>query len=77
MQGVGFRYSTKVIARGFDVSGWVRNLPDGRVEMIAEGEREELDAFLQGMRDSHLGGFIRNEDVRWATAEGLRGFTIQ
>lgn len=77
VQGVGFRYSTKVVARGFDVSGWVRNLPDGRVEMVAEGERAELDAFLQGMRDSQLGGFIRHEDVRWATAEGLRGFTIQ
>ena len=37
VQGVGFRFSSKQIARGFDVCGWVKNLPDGRVELLADG----------------------------------------
>jgi acylphosphatase len=78
VQGVGFRYSAKGVARGFDLTGWIRNLPDGRVEMQAEGERGELEAFLEALRDSHLGGFIRRESVSWLPASGgLRGFQIE
>ena len=77
VQGVGFRYSAKSVARGFDVCGWVRNLPDGRVEMVAEAPRAELEAFMQGIRDSHLGGLIRREETAWSAAEGLRGFEIR
>ena len=40
VQGVGFRYTTKSVANGFEVTGTVRNLTDGRVELVAEGERE-------------------------------------
>jgi acylphosphatase len=45
VQGVGFRYTAKTVATGFEVTGIVRNLPDGRVELIAEGARGELEAF--------------------------------
>jgi acylphosphatase len=45
VQGVGFRFSVKQIARGYDVIGWVRNLPDGRVELQASGETAEVEAF--------------------------------
>ena len=45
VQGVGFRYTTKNVALGYEVTGTVRNLSDGRVELIAEGQREELEAF--------------------------------
>jgi acylphosphatase len=77
VQGVGFRYTAKTTAMGFDVTGEVRNLPDGRVELIAEGTREELEAFQQAIRDSGLGGFIRDETVAWhAAIGGLRGFEI-
>jgi len=77
VQGVGFRYSVKSAASGYDVTGTVRNLPDGRVEVVVEGEREELDAFRTGIRDSGLEHFIKGEDVSWAEAKNdFRGFEI-
>ena len=77
VQGVGFRYSTKVLATGFEVTGTVRNLPDGRVELVAEGAREELEAFRGAIRDSELGPFIHNEQVHWGAAKNeYRGFEI-
>ncbi len=77
VQGVGFRYTVKWLARGFEVTGLVRNLLDGRVELVAEGERPELVAFAQAIRDSGLGPLIRQEDLAWSEAQGgLRGFEI-
>ena len=77
VQGVGFRYAVKSLAPGFEVAGTVRNLPDGRVELVAEGERAELVALQQAIRDSGLGGLIRQEDETWSGAtNGLRGFEI-
>lgn len=77
VQGVGFRYSASTTAAGFDVCGSVRNLGDGRVELVAEGTRGELEAFRQAVRDSGLGPLIRDEAVEWSTPQGnLRGFQI-
>jgi acylphosphatase len=77
VQGVGFRYTVKSAAAGFEVTGTVRNLLDGRVELAAEGPREELEAFRQAILDSGLEHFIRNEDVNWSDATGeFRGFEI-
>ena len=77
VQGVGFRYSVKTLAMGFEVSGTVRNLPDGRVELVAEGVRDELAAFQRAIRESELGHFIRDEHVTWAGPQGgMRGFEI-
>jgi acylphosphatase len=77
VQGVGFRYTTKVTACGFEVTGTVRNLPAGRVEMIAEGERAELEEFRRALQDSEVGRFVRQEDVEWSTAKNeFRGFEI-
>jgi len=61
VQGVGFRWTTRRIAQGYDVFGWVRNLPDGRVELQVSGEDEEVAAFLQAIRESTLGGHITAE----------------
>jgi len=77
VQGVGFRYTAKTTAMGFEVTGTIRNLPDGRVELMAEGARDELEAFRQAIRDAGLEGFIRDEQVNWARATGeFRGFEI-
>lgn len=77
VQGVGFRYTTKNVAMGYEVTGLVKNLPDGRVELIAEGLKAELEAFQQGIRESGLGHFIANEQVGWSEASGeFRGFVI-
>ena len=77
VQGVGFRYNTKSVAAGFEVTGTVRNLLDGRVELIAEGEKAELEEFRAAIRDSGLAGFIRDENVLWSDAKNdIRGFQI-
>ncbi|MGB8168912.1 MAG: acylphosphatase, partial [Chthoniobacteraceae bacterium] len=65
VQGVGFRFTCKQVARGYEVVGWVRNLPDGRVELQCSGEAEEVDAFLKGVWESELKSHIK--DVKVAT----------
>lgn len=59
VQGVGFRWSVREIAAGYEVTGGVRNLPDGRVELLASGEEAEVAAFLAAVKESHLGPGIR------------------
>ncbi len=77
VQGVGFRYTVKSVATGFEVAGFVRNLPDGRVELLAEGDQTELDGFRQAIRDAGLEHFIRDETVQWDHARNeFRGFEI-
>ncbi len=77
VQGVGFRYTVKTVAAGFEVVGIVRNLIDGRVELVAEGAKDELEAFRTAIRDAGLGNFIRNEEIQWSEAANeFRGFEI-
>jgi acylphosphatase len=77
VQGVGFRYAVKTVAAGFEIAGLVRNLPDGRVELIAEGARAELAAFHAAIPDAGLAGFIHGEEVSWGeTQNEFRGFEI-
>ena len=77
VQGVGFRYTAKTVAAGFEITGTIRNLPDGRVELAAQGARAELDAFRAALYDAGLAGFIRDEQVEWSDAETkFRGFEI-
>lgn len=70
VQGVGFRYMTKQTANRFSVSGWVRNLPDGRVELLAEGAESELKDFLKEISE-RMRMHIKNTDVEWGQASGL------
>jgi len=77
VQGVGFRYAVKKIAAGFEVVGTIRNLTDGRVELIVEGSRTELEEFRPAIRDAGLAGFIQDERVEWSDAQNtFRNFEI-
>ena len=77
VQGVGFRYTVKSLVTGFEVIGIIRNLSDGRVELIAEGVKEELEAFQQAIHDSGLGPLIDHEQASWSEARGdFCGFEI-
>jgi acylphosphatase len=77
VQGIGFRATVRQLACGYEVNGSVRNLPDGRVELVAEGTKNELEAFLEGIATSDLSGYIAARPETWTRAEGnLRGFSI-
>jgi acylphosphatase len=77
VQGVGFRYTTHTIARRYQVTGYVRNRSDGRVELAVEGPPHELEAFLAEVRE-RFSGYIRDErsDVQPATGE-FTGFEVR
>ena len=55
VQGVGFRFTAEQLARQFDIGGWVRNLDDGRVELVVEGEPAETDALLKAIAQAMRG----------------------
>lgn len=77
VQGVGFRFTVKQLARGFDVVGWVRNLPDGRVELQCSGEPQEVEDFLEAIIESQLKAHIRGVTaVPIPALVGVRGFEI-
>jgi acylphosphatase len=69
VQGIGFRYSAEEIARQLRVSGWVKNLPDGRVEVVAEAEEGVLKDFLAQI-DERFSAYIRDADTSWEAATG-------
>ncbi|MFM1768470.1 MAG: hypothetical protein RJA22_999 [Verrucomicrobiota bacterium] len=77
VQGVGFRYTVKRLANGFELTGTVRNLPDGRVALEAEGDPAELEAFRTAIRESEVGRFIEDENLQRSPAKNeFRGFAI-
>ena len=77
VQGVGFRWTAHSLAKGIDVTGSVQNLADGRVELVAVGEAQEVDAFLEAVRTSALAGHIATErSEAIVPVPPLRGFKI-
>lgn len=78
VQGVGFRYAVKQLAMGFDVCGWIKNLPEGTVEMQLMGEEEEVEEFIQEItEESTMAHHIKNmysEEI--PPLENVKGFTI-
>ena len=59
VQGVGFRYTTVRIAEGYRVTGYVRNMMDGRVELLVEGPVEQVEAFLTAVAEA-MAGYVRD-----------------
>ncbi len=78
VQGVGFRFSVKELAQGYDICGWIRNLLDGRVEMYVQGEPAEVEAFVDEIQASSLRPFIARLTRREVPVdENLKGFRIR
>ena len=63
VQGVGFRYTAQNIALQYDVAGYVRNLPDGRVELVLEGSGEQMAHFMDALQE-RMNAYIRDVDRR-------------
>ncbi len=78
VQGVGFRYFTQAAAVREGLNGWVRNRPDGRVEVFAEGELEAVERFEHHLRHGPPGGRVDDVDVEDAVP-ALRetGFVVR
>jgi acylphosphatase len=78
VQGVGFRFTCQSLARGFEVVGFVRNLHDGRVELVAEGESAEVDAFIASIR-VEMDTYIKNVSTEPEPPEALPlvGFSVR
>jgi len=72
VQGVGFRYTAMRVAGGFDVTGYVKNLRDGRVEIVVEGAAEQVDGFLEALQD-RMGYYVRNVTQQTSAATGEFG----
>jgi acylphosphatase len=78
VQGVGFRWTVRNVAKGFEITGWIRNLSDGRVEMQVNGEEKEVRAFLQAIAESELSSHIRKQtETPHAAPVVARGFEIR
>ena len=76
VQGVGFRYTTQRLAEGFPIAGYVRNLPDGAVEVVAEGETEQVEAFLQAL-SQRMADYIEQCTQQELAPSGYKGFRIR
>ena len=77
VQGVGFRYTARHLANRYNLKGWVKNLFDGRVELLAQGNRKEIDSFLEDLR-SEFSGYIFNEEIEYIEpSDDLIGFSIR
>ena len=69
VQGVGFRYTAIRLAKRAEATGWTRNLPDGRVEIVAEGAQERLEQFLDELRRC-FDTYVREVQAEWQEATG-------
>ena len=77
VQGVGFRFTARGLAQKYAVNGYVRNLSDGRVEVMVQGEEEEVEGYLGALRES-MGDYIADEQGSWETcAEHFATFDIR
>ena len=77
VQGVGFRFTAVRLARRFPVTGFVRNLANGKVELVAEGEEKTLQEFLKAVREAFR-DYVQEVEIEWSSATaGFEGFGIK
>jgi acylphosphatase len=76
VQGVGFRWSCRRMAESQGVSGWCRNLPDGRVEAVFEGDRAAVERAVVWSRGGPPSAIVTSVDVTPETPQGERGFGL-
>ncbi|ABW31318.1 acylphosphatase [Acaryochloris marina] len=76
VQGVGYRYSTRAKAQSLGLVGWVRNLPDGRVEAMAEGERTQVDKLIEWFKQGPPAAEVSKVDVDEESLGEFRAFEI-
>jgi acylphosphatase len=77
VQGVGFRYQALQVAKEFEISGWVANLPDGRVQLEAEGRTDEVKGFITTIQE-RMEGYIRKVEESFTTRPPqFSGFSIR
>jgi acylphosphatase len=77
VQGVGFRYQSLQVSKEFDVTGYVKNLPDGRVQLEAEGQKTEVDAFIAAIEERMHGHVRKMERAASRRPAQFQGFSIQ
>jgi acylphosphatase len=77
VQGVGYRVSTRHQAQRLKIAGWVRNLPDGRVEAVFEGTQEAVNAIVAWCHKGPRGALVENVAVDYQTPQGELGFEIR
>jgi acylphosphatase len=78
VQGVGFRYFVLSKANQLNISGWVRNTPEGNVEVVAEGDRVELDELLSALRSGPRSAFVSRIKENWDTPNGeFHNFSVR
>lgn len=77
VQGVGFRYTARSISRGFDVTGYVMNLPDGRVEVLIEGADSDVAEFIERVR-TEMGSYVTSVEAKDVVPTGTyRQFVVR
>ncbi len=74
VQGVGYRAFARRVALDMGLAGYAENLADGRVEVVAEGPREELEAYVHQLRRGPLHAEVESLELSWGESSGLEGF---
>jgi acylphosphatase len=77
VQGVGFRWWTRRTAVELGLAGSATNLADGRVEVIAEGDRAACQSLLEWLEGDRTPGYVENATYEWSDADRLSGFTVR
>ena len=78
VQGVFFRAGTQELGNSLDLTGWVRNTPDGNVELVAEGEKEKLEQLLEYCNKGPDGAAVERVESEWLAFKGeFKNFGIK